>query len=71
MRLITIVNRYGVITAHEGLLKGAKEEWVAPGLKVFKKGHYGRKDYESACNLALNIAIDMHIPAISLRKVSR
>lgn len=68
MILITIETKYNMIVAHEGKLRGAKLEWRGAGIEIYKKGHFGRKAYESAANLALNICIDRHIPTQSLRR---
>lgn len=69
MILITIETKYNIMIAHEGKLKGAKLEWRGAGIEIYKKGHFGRKAYESAANLALNICLDRHIPTTSLKKV--
>ena len=68
---ITIVESYGVLRVVNGKQAKARLEWRAPGLSIYKKGSFEGLKYESAINLALNAAIARHIPAISLRKVSR
>ena len=68
MSIITIELKYGIMKAHNARLRGAKLEWRGAGIEIYKKGHFGRKDYEAACNLALQLCIDRHIPTISLRR---
>lgn len=71
MRLITIVNRYGNLTAVEGKVKGARVMWRVPDqLEVYCSGAMKKIVFEQAGNLALNIALDMHIPAVQLRRVA-
>lgn len=67
--LITIENKYGTIVVHEGKkLKGARLEWRAPGLEVYLKGTHA-KCYHQSANLAMNYALSIHVPVISLRRV--
>lgn len=68
---ITIVESYGVLRVVDGRATKARLEWRAPGLSIYKKGSFEGLKYESAINLALNAAIARHIPARSLRKVSK
>ncbi len=68
---ITIVQNYGTLTVNDGKVSKSRLEWRAPGLKIYVKGALPGVVYEQAINLALNAAIARHIPAISLRKVSK
>lgn len=67
--LITIENKYGTLVVHEGKkLKGARLEWRASGLEVYLKGTHV-KCYDQSANLAMNYALSIHVPVISLRRV--
>lgn len=69
--IITIENRHGVLAVHEGnQLPKSRLEWRAPGLEVYLRGSFS-KVYDQAANLAMNYALSIHIPAISLRGVSK
>lgn len=66
--MITIISKYGSLTVKEGREPGYRLVWRAPGLDVYVKGAISEGNlFESAANLALNVCIDRHIPAISLR----
>lgn len=68
MALITIEVKDQVIKVHEGeKLKNSRLEWRAAGLDVWVKGSFG-KSYDVAANIAMNYALSIHIPAISLRR---
>ncbi len=68
---ITIVSKYDTLVVLPGKAKRARLEWRASGLEIWVKGPLGGTLYETAANLAMNAAINRHIPAISLRKVSK
>lgn len=70
MLLITIENKYGVMTVHEGIkLPKARLEWRGAGIEVYLKGSFAN-GYDIAANLAMNYALSCHIPLISFRRVS-
>ena len=71
MRLITIVNRYGCLSVVEGQEDASRLEWRdnTRALEVYIKGAFTPLEYAQAANLALNVCIDMHIPAIALKRV--
>jgi len=69
MAIITIENKYGVITVHEGVkLPKARLEWRASGIEVYLKGSF-KREYDVAANLAMNYCLSIHIPVISLARV--
>lgn len=71
METITIVGEWhGGMTVTDGRVKGARLHWQAPGLDVYLKS-VPAKYYASACNLACNHAIALHIPARSLKRVGK
>lgn len=71
MTLITIENKHGTLVVHEGhKLPRATLEWRAAGLEVYLKGSHA-KCYDVSANIAMNYALSIHIPAISLRRVSK
>lgn len=67
-RLITIVSKYDTLKVSEGFLKGSRCLWIAPGLTVYVHGPLPGLMYEQACNLALQVCDEMHIPAMSLKR---
>lgn len=70
MRLITIVNRYGVLTVEEGRLDDSRREWTAANsIDVYVKGGFTDIEYAQAANLAMNVCLGMNIPAIALKRV--
>lgn len=70
MRLITIENKWGNITVHEGRLDGSRREWTVTGqMDIFIKGTFDKVEYDSAANLACNVAQGMNIPLTMLRRV--
>lgn len=69
MAIITIENVYGVLKVHEGKkLPKARLEWRASGLEVYLKGSHA-KCYDQTANLAMNYALSIHVPVISLKRV--
>lgn len=70
MTLITIENRGYAIIVHRERLKGSRREWtVANQFDIYLKGPFGRLDYSSATNLALQVILDANLPAIALKRV--
>jgi len=71
MEIITIaISITGRMEVHDGKLAGAREWFGAPGLIICKKGSTA-KFHDRFCNLACNEAIARHIPAISLRRITK
>lgn len=71
MRLITMVNKWGNITVKEEKIDGARREWVVRDqLEIYLVGSFDKIEYDAACNLACNIAQEMHIPLTQLVKVA-
>lgn len=67
--LITIENKYGVLRVHEGVkLPKSRLEWRGAGLEVYLKGPHAAC-YDQSANLAMNYALSIHVPVISLRRV--
>ena len=72
MRLITIDVKDESMVVVEGVLKGSRREWTVTGqLDIFVKGKINGVKWDQAGNLALNVCCEMHIPAISLKRVWR
>ena len=71
MRLITIINRYGCLSVAEGQEDASRLEWRdnTRALEVYIKGAFTPTEYAQAANLALNVCIGMHIPAVALKRV--
>lgn len=61
------IKHYNLIV-HPRKIKGARIEWNAPGIEFYLKGSFKGGAYEQAANLALNMCIDRHIPAIALKR---
>lgn len=72
MRLITIEVTYEGLRVTEGKDNGARREWTATSaLDVWLKGAFSKTEYEQACNLAMQVALEMHIPLIAFRRVQK
>lgn len=72
MRLITIENKYGKLTAHEERRAGSRREFVVTGeLEISLIGSFSQTEYECAANLAMNIAEGMNIRPSQVARVSR
>ena len=68
MASITIERKYGSLIVHEGSKHPrARLEWRAPGLDVYLLGKHADV-YDQSANLAMNYALSIHIPLISLRR---
>lgn len=67
--IFTIDARYYNLHVKEGKLKGARMEWRAAGIVFYLRGSFKGGLYDQAANLAMNMCVDRHIPAISLRRV--
>lgn len=67
MELITIEVRECEILVHDGILKGAREKWYAPGLSIYLVGRVsvGRRAAVQHC--AMEQALARRIPLISLK----
>lgn len=72
MTHITIENRYGNMIAHTEVLEGSRLEWRAANqFEIRIKGKFSPLEYDQARNLALQIIIGAHLPAIALKRVMR
>ena len=68
MEIFTIeAKNYNLIVV-KGKSKRARLEWGASGIQFYLKGEFKGGLYECAANLALNMCIDRHIPAVMLRR---
>ncbi len=66
MELITIEVKEREIIVHDGVLKGAKEKWYAPGLSIYLKGKVSIPRRAAVQHCAMEQALARHIPLISL-----
>lgn len=66
--VFTIEIKHYNLIVHTRKIKGSRLEWSAPGIEFYIKGSFKGGAYEQAANLALNMCIDRHIPAIALRR---
>jgi len=71
MRNVSLISKYDglMVTCHEGIAKGTRLWAQAPGLNVYLKGTAGGVSRDRLTNLVSNIALEMHIPLISLQYV--
>lgn len=60
-------SRYN-LKVEPGKLKGARIEWRAAGIVFYLRGSFKGGLYETAANIAMNMCLDRHIPAISLKR---
>ena len=67
----TIVSKYGMLVMHEGVLKGAREEWRGAGIVFYILGSFEGSLHEQAGNLAMNKCEGLHIPVASLRRTGK
>lgn len=71
MEIITIViSNTGNMSVVDGHVQGARQWFHAPGLIICKLGATA-KFHDRFCNLACNEAIARHIPALSLRRITK
>lgn len=68
MRLITIVQRWGMFAVHHERLAGSRLLWTAPNFEVWCKGELPGALYERAANLAMHHAESIGIAAHELRR---
>lgn len=68
MRNVTFVSKYDglMVIANEGKEKGARLWCEAPGLNIYLKGAASGPSHDRLTNLACNVALEMHIPLVSL-----
>lgn len=72
MTIITIENFYGNMRVHREKLSESRVEWVAANqFEIRLKGAFKPLEYDAARNLALQVIIDAHLPAIALKRVMR
>jgi len=72
MTIITIENKWGNMVAHTGRMKDSRKEWVAANqFEIYIKGAFKPLEYDQARNLALQVIIGAHLPAIALKRVSK
>lgn len=72
MTIITIENKYSMIVVHREKIDGSRLEWrAAQQFEVYIKGAFSPLEYDCARNLALQVIIDAHLPAIALKRVMR
>jgi len=67
----TLVVTDGTIEFHYGRLPKTRVVWRARGIEFWVKGSLGGMRYEQAANLAMQECVSLHIPLISLRKVTK
>ena len=70
-RIVTFESKYDglVVIAHEGKIKGSRLWCQAAGLDIYLKGTASGPSHDRLTNLACNVALDMHVPLISLHYV--
>lgn len=66
---ITIVVKEETMEAIEGRAKGSRTVWRGAGIYFHVKGPLHGIAYEQACNLAMNMCEERHIPVRSLCRV--
>lgn len=70
-RIVTFESKYDglMVIAIEGKSKGARLWCQAPSLDIYLKGSAAGASHDRLTNLACNLALEMHIPLISLHYV--
>lgn len=72
MIVITIENHYGNMFVHRAKAPDSRVEWVAGNqFEIRLKGAFKPLEYDAARNLALQVIIDAHLPAIALKRVMK
>lgn len=72
MTIITIENFYGNMRVHDSALPDSRLEWRAANqFEIRIKGAFKPLEYDAARNLALQVIIGVHLPAIALKRVHK
>jgi hypothetical protein len=67
--MITIVVKYGSVTVVEGRLPKSRLIFTAAGLAVYQLGSSSEIHEDCIPNVAMNAALERHIPLISMKRV--